>query len=174
MAADDRKKPLSEIQFDAGLSSDIELVDDAATREHPDFRIARETEAVWRDINPTAMPRRDQVDPLRLGPRLLPHLVILDVLGAGEDFRWRLFGSRHEWEYGRDLTGLSVNDLIAQNPSAAPFRTGAQAVYRRGAPVFFRLTYTSGNITLRSAAGVLLPLSDDGTRVSSILGAADW
>lgn len=165
---------LMEIQRQRGLSTTARVVDPAEATGSRAFDKARQAEAAWRSFSASGHPTRAQVDPLALGAALLPYVVIIEVLDDGFDFRWRLFGSRHEAEYGADLTGTTVRGLMHGNPSAGSFLGILAAARRAEAPTYFRLSYLSRQVLFRNASGVFLPLSDDGANVSALLGCADW
>jgi hypothetical protein len=52
-------------------------------------------------------PARADIDPAKMPRAALPHVMMIDVLGAN-DFRYRLIGTGITTTVGRDLTGQSV------------------------------------------------------------------
>jgi len=167
-------KTLEEIRSESGLTNAAQIVSAAAARADDRFRVALAVVDIWRALATDGLPRRDQVDPLRFGAALLPYLTLIDVLEDGSDYRWRLFGGRHEQEYGISLVGVTVSDLRTRNPSVDNFVTLLDAARGATEPTFFDLAYHSRAVTVRHCCGALLPLSDDGARITHLLGCADW
>ncbi len=167
-------KSLSELLETGQLSGVGRIVDPATVTSDPRYRVAREAHAVWRRIGNAAIPDRRQVDPVVLGPTLLPMLVLIEVLGGGSDYRWRLFGDRHQQEYGISLTGTRLSELEDGNPSATALRPLLDQTVATAGPCFYELAYLSEALLDRYATGVFLPLTDGGPDVAMLLGAADW
>src|SRR5579884_2075511 len=60
----------------------------------------------WRVKRGTAaMPARRDIDPLEIGPELLPHLVLADLFDRGTRVRFRLVGTQIVKRLGFDPTG---------------------------------------------------------------------
>jgi hypothetical protein len=59
-----------------------------------------------------AMPSRSDIDPVEMRP-LLPHLMLLDVVDGGRDFRYRLVGTEIERNFGPPLTGRLIGDVLS-------------------------------------------------------------
>lgn len=55
------------------------------------------------------LPRRDDIAPWEI-PALLPHVGLIDVLKLGENFRYRLIGTRMTEVFGHDFTGVKLGD----------------------------------------------------------------
>lgn len=156
------------------LEGYAELVERATVADDPAFATARHVHAVWDAMAGGEVPDHSRLDPLNLGVSVLPSIVLLDVLGGGADYRWRLFGSRHVEEYGADLTGKTVSELKAQNASAEALKGILDAATRSARPRYFRLTYFSGGELKRQACGVLLPLRKGVPEIEVLLGATTW
>jgi hypothetical protein len=80
------------------------------------------------------LPQSTDIDALELGP-VLGYVALVDVLDAGADFRYRLFGSKVAFVSGFDVTG----QLVSQHP-ASPYiveftLAGYRAALRRGEPM---------------------------------------
>ncbi len=115
-----------------------------------------------------AMPARRDLDPVEI-PRLLKHLILLDVTHDPLRFRVRLYGTAVAELRGRDLTG---HYLYEGGPTAIGSRTrpwNLAAVERR------RPHYTVGDYTDISDGrnGTFyrlgLPLSGDGETVDMLM-----
>jgi len=74
-----------------------------------------------------AMPRRKDIDPTAFPPRLLPFLMLVDVVDGGARFRFRLVGTGAVAAIGEDLTGRHVDEV---NQSVA-YRDYITELYRR-------------------------------------------
>jgi hypothetical protein len=114
------------------------------------------------------MPRKSDLDPVEMPPRLLPQLQIIEPIADGR-FRFRLVGTAAVEAYGRDYTGRCPDEMFT--PDRAAF---IQRIYRTACetrrPVFSRNKYiTTKNVDL-IANRLYLPLSDDDATVDFILG----
>jgi len=118
------------------------------------------------------MPARGEIDPLQLGAKLLPNVVIVDVVDAGARFRFRLCGSAMAEAAGLDLTGKYI-DVLNPNKAYADY---IQGLYRRvlatHRPVYSETLYVNpgGGGPRRQAMRLLCPLSDDGIVVHHVIG----
>jgi hypothetical protein len=60
-----------------------------------------------------AMPRRRDIDPSEISPRLLPFLQITELLDGGSRIRYRLVGTAIVAAYGADLTGRHLDEVVS-------------------------------------------------------------
>jgi hypothetical protein len=112
------------------------------------------------------LPCHRVVDPLALRP-WLGHLLLVDIVGAGDDFVYRVYGSDVAETFGQDMTGRSPRgfpphhvDIIVE-----PYR----AVAASKAP---RYTAHILSIQQRKFAAwerVILPIADSRERVCQLL-----
>ncbi len=58
-----------------------------------------------------AMPTRREIDPIEMGPKLLPHLMICELADQGNRIRFRLVGTILVKRLGYDPTGQWLADL---------------------------------------------------------------
>src|SRR5882724_2352629 len=70
-----------------------------------------------------ALPAKGDVDALEIGPRLLPHLYLVEAVEGGQRFRFRVVGSVGVAAAGRELTGKFV-DEANPNPDYALYIAG--------------------------------------------------
>lgn len=123
-----------------------------------------------------AMPARREIDPLQLGAKLLPNVLIVEAENGGARFRFRLCGSAMAQAAGLDLTGKYI-DVLNPNKAYADY---IQGLYRRVLatcrPVYSETTYTNpgGGGPRRQAMRLLCPLSDDGAVVQHVIGAQTY
>ena len=104
------------------------------------------------------MPERPEIDPVDLGPALLPHLMITEFLEHGRRVRVRLCGTAAVARLGCDPTGRGIDQAF--NPEFRQLLLGLhREVYRHATPVFseWSLAWMDGrSLTLRL---LLLPLA---------------
>lgn len=151
------------------------LISEEAARRLESFELSHALCAIWRNLRAEGRARRAAIDPVLLGPRLLPHLVILTVLDGGADFQWRLFGGAHVDEYGVNLAGAKLSDLLAQQDGGEEVQQIFQACQRSAEPAFYSIRYLNRERVLRACNGVILPLfADDGPTVEHLLGCSQW
>jgi hypothetical protein len=117
-----------------------------------------------------ALPGRQHVDPVELPPRLLPHLILLDVERppAGLRFRFRVASTSFTELVGREGTGLCFDELGAAD-RVEPVCSALSTVVTTGRPVFL-----AGRLTLLSrdycrVKRLALPLARDGHQVDMII-----
>lgn len=116
------------------------------------------------------LPRRADIDPAEI-PKLLPHIRLVDVLGAGQ-YRYRLIGTEIVRVNGADHTGRYVHDMIPM-----PYRPHVIALYDQSSQerraiytesLFFSPHDRSPELHTKA---LFMPLSEDGTTVNMIFGA---
>jgi hypothetical protein len=116
-----------------------------------------------------AMPSRGDIEPMEFVP-LLPLVSLMDVMGTEPSYRVRLAGTALREAFGRETTGLDLEDLYEGRE-----RTYWSAALSR---LVTRRRPAQGVIPVRSPGGapsllqfwLRLPLSADGRRVDMILG----
>ena len=57
------------------------------------------------------IPQRRDIDPAEI-PKLLPHLMITEMVEGGTRYRYRLAGTAVTEAFGRELTGLYVDEVM--------------------------------------------------------------
>jgi hypothetical protein len=123
-----------------------------------------------------AMPKRSDLDPTEVPPRLLPYLYLTDVVDAGARFRYRLMGTAAVSSVRADLTGRYLDELT----EAGRYRDYVSALYRlvlaRRQPVFSMSHYFSFGGTAGVPPGtrpstqrLMCPLSSDGLAVDQVI-----
>jgi hypothetical protein len=122
----------------------------------------------WQDRRAgRSMPARRDLDPLDI-PKLLPWLMLTDVLRKPLDFRYRLIGTGVAARARRDYTGCRFSELPHASPSSRIWQDRAQVV-ESCRPVFVAPPYTGGDETVKRVSGIHMPLSEDGETVNMIL-----
>lgn len=114
------------------------------------------------------MPRRSSIDPVDI-PRLLPYLMLTDVIEAGR-FRYRLVGTAIEDIAGAGMTGRFVEDVIGHVPYRDYLIDLYAEVIRRRCPVFSESDFIAlDDEPVRATQRIMLPLSSDGAKVDVVL-----
>jgi hypothetical protein len=117
------------------------------------------------------MPGRMDIAPTDMKAHL-PHILLVDVINDGEDFRYRLVGSQLQRYFDGNPTGKLMSETLAVF-GADTVRDTLDA-YRlavvRGTPVRIRGTGAIYRQDLKYFDALLTPLSDDATRVNMIFG----
>lgn len=151
------------------------LVPRAGAEGQDSFDLSFRLLAYWEALHAEGHAQRSYIDPLQLGPILLPHLVVLTVIDDGRDFEWRLFGGAHIREYGVNLTGVRIGDLMQENPGLGEVLEIFRLCREEAAPQFSSIRYLSRQGIPRLVNGLLTPLFDaDNKVVTHILGCSQW
>lgn len=119
-----------------------------------------------------SMPARRDIDPVEM-PRLLPYIMLIDVLPAPLDFRYRLIGTEVRAIVARDYTGLCFSEVPGKGRGSVVWGNCEEVVLTK-APLSRSPPYVGPERHLRRCANVLLPLSEDGREVSMILLVASF
>jgi len=111
-------------------------------------------------------PMRAELDPPLELPRLIAHILLIDVVERGR-FRYRLAGSAYWDRYGFELTGRWIEGKV---PAEADFRDTLQAVLDDGLARL--LTSPVTDHPERLHVGVVLPLSGAEGGIGHILAGS--
>jgi hypothetical protein len=119
------------------------------------------------------MPGRSDIDPAEMRP-WLPHLILLDVIDGGREFRYRLVGTEIERQIGRALTGRLVGEVLE-----ADYLAYILGLHRRvvaeAAPVYAENSFGDERQGFaivaphKRAYRLSLPLSKTGTAIDMLL-----
>lgn len=113
------------------------------------------------------MPSRRQIDPLELGPAILPHLMLVDV-EPGPRFRYRLFGTAVSEAFGSDPTGQYIDVVMV-----GAYKDFMLGLYRdlvtMKKPVYSTSIYGNQSGGKMWTQRLMLPLSSDGETVDMVL-----
>lgn len=119
-----------------------------------------------------AMPARRDLDPIDI-PRLLPFLILTDVIADPLDFRYRLIGTEVVSRARRDYTGRLFSGMDHTGPESRVWQE-RQSVVETGRPYLATPPYAGRDDTVSRVVGIHLPLSDDGRQVNMILTAVHF
>jgi hypothetical protein len=130
--------------------------------------IVKEGYAYWTRIRGARrMPSRADLNPVDI-PRLLPYVMLIDVLSDPLDFRFRLLGTEHDAIVGGNYRGRlfsTLPHLAEGNPIWARY---AKVVAERR-PVCGYVSYVGADRYVRhELEECLMPLSADGETVDMI------
>ncbi len=115
-----------------------------------------------------AMPARRDIDPIEMGPKLLPHLMLCELADRGARIRFRLVGTLLVKRLGYDPTGKWLADL----PKSDYLEFLARMVrlsYLEGAPIFADSTFRWGVKGQLDAHHLLLPLTTGGSEAGIVM-----
>lgn len=120
------------------------------------------------------MPARRDIDPVEV-PRLLPNLMLADVVDGGRRIRFRLAGTAIREIAGIELTGRYLDEIIHPGRYGDYLHGLNREVVRTRRPTFTRTTILSADGGYRRTTSRLItPLSDDGETVNMILAAQQF
>ena len=114
------------------------------------------------------MPRRSDIDPTEIPPRLLPAISLVDVVPDDRRYVYRLMGTAEVQVRGFDPTGKSVREgFLAPDVDDALGCYDTVVAVRKALidPVPFR----AANGRYVAEETIFLPLSDDGLNVCKIV-----
>ncbi len=110
----------------------------------------------------------NQIDPIMMKENL-GYLLLLDVIESGQDFRYRVYGSKIADLKGVDHTGKLLSDAVTDTNSALFLIACYRAVVRRSLPLFNRYAVASPTSQTSEWRRLILPLADDHGAISRLL-----
>jgi hypothetical protein len=114
------------------------------------------------------MPRRADLDPSEIPPRLLPCISLVDVVSDERRYVYRLVGTADVQVRGHDPTGKSVIEGFF-GPTVEDALSCYDRVVSTKAPVLDPVPFTATNGRYATEETIFLPLSDDGINVNKII-----
>jgi hypothetical protein len=128
----------------------------------------RELLRYWRTLHEgERLPRQSAFDILEI-PRAVGFVMLLDVLGGGEDFYYRVYGTGIAQDTGFDMTGKRLSSVPTMAPLAAYFMASYRAAIARRASLLAYHQPPPGQ-PIRRWARLILPMIDENQIVSRIL-----
>jgi len=115
------------------------------------------------------LPRLDEIYPHRLG-EAIPAILVVDVLEAEQDYRYRIVGALEAETRAADPTGLTLRQLYGNKPDVMEFCLESYdlATASPWGIIDFSIE-ASANPRYLELDTMFLPLSEDGARVTQIL-----
>jgi hypothetical protein len=114
------------------------------------------------------MPRRSDLDPTEIPPRLLPGITLVDVVPDERRYVYRLVGTMEAEVRGFDPTGKSVGEAYF-GENAEDATACYDLVVESRAPVVDPVPFLERRRGYKGAESLFLPLSNDGVAVSMIM-----
>ena len=128
----------------------------------------RDAFTYWHDkLAGRAMPARRDIDPIDM-PKLLPYVMLVNVVPVPLDFRYRLIGTEVRCILKHDYTGKRFSELPGKGRGSTVWDNCEQVVLTK-APFSRSPPYTGPEPYLRRCENLLLPLSENGLDVTMIL-----
>jgi hypothetical protein len=130
-------------------------------------------EEVWRDAcGARRLPRRRNIDPVKLGT-LLQYVSLIDVVPSEPlDFRYRLVGEHVIRSYGSNITGGTHKDYASRSTHGRPIYNALVRCVATGEPQDIEGEFRNYNNTLVRMRARVWPLSEDDDSVSGLIGGA--
>jgi hypothetical protein len=116
-------------------------------------------------------PSRADIDPVEI-PRLLPHLMLVDVVDGGARFRYRLAGTEIESRFGCSMVGRYIDEMMRGRYSDYLHDLYRELLASRR-PLYSESAYASDDSAPLQARRLMLPLSADGSVIDMVL-AGQW
>ena len=117
------------------------------------------------------MPRRRDLDPVDI-PRLLPFVMLVDVLAEPLDFKFRLIGTQ--------VSAIIARNCVGQRFSTIPHMAAGnqvweeyEAVVNTRQPLAASVDYVGNDRYVRAVRHALMPLSSDDRAVDMIFVAVE-
>ena len=115
------------------------------------------------------MPARSDIDAVEIRPKVLPNLALMEVGVQPRRCRFRLAGTAYRDPLGCDPTGMWLDQLPISR-AAAGWKSAAEQVAIEGRPVAQVIRFVRWDGMIFDIHSLKLPLSEDGERVTMILG----
>ncbi len=116
------------------------------------------------------LPGRQDLDPLKLGPKLLPWLFLLDVLREAEglDYHYRLVGTGNVDLVGRDATGRRASDIFGRDSTRFVLDSFDDTVLR-GEPTYWQAVVPNDRFGQATIERGLFPLAGEDGRIDMLM-----
>ena len=118
------------------------------------------------------LPARSDLDPPLEIPRLVPNMIVFDVLRDPLDFEYRLIGTKVRTHLMHDLTGARMSNVEFQRPPSVIWSHHAWTV-ENALPRFMRPPYVGPHRDFMFIEAVILPCGS-GSRVDKLMVFVDF
>ena len=142
--------------------------------EHP--KIIEFVQYLSRHCGCDGIADRSDINPAEILP-LLPHVMILDIVGDGEDFRVRVFGTGLVTLLGEERTGMLASEFGAKSIIAndyAEMRNRWMAIFRRAlsekGAAHFKAPTVSPDRSYMHYHGMFAPITNGTDKISQLVG----
>ena len=149
------------------MSKKPDIIATVETDDPLSVPLLRDCHDYWLHLKAGAiLPSRQQFKPGDL-PQHLPHITLIEVIDHGEDFLYRLIGTKIDEAMGVNYTGMLLSEIPNKDSRTLRF-TNYRLCVKERKPV-----YTAGSLTyydkdFRHYQTLLMPFSDDGENVDII------
>lgn len=118
------------------------------------------------------VPSRQDFDPIEI-PRLLPYLILVEVVRNGidgrfEDFRFRLIGTHVDSRMRDRYTGRRLSEIPGKGPGSELWETYCSVKHQKR-PRIISMNYIGPVKKIRETNEILLPFSSDNKHVDHIM-----
>ncbi len=114
-------------------------------------------------------PARSDIDPTQINC-VLPYIGLFDVEAAPRRYRIRLMGNQIVAWYGCDVTGRYLDEIDFGTSGKSTFEI-LDLVVDKVAPAYMSGEYTKHDERTIRYERLFLPLCDEGTKVTALIGA---
>lgn len=126
----------------------------------------------WDDLRgDLPMPRRDELDPVKIG-RFLPYVLLVEVLTNPLDFRFRICGEHFISNTGRNPTNAQLRSLAEDWDVGEVLFDVFRIVVEAERPRTLEIRYRTLRGTPRVASCLVLPFASEHKTVGSLLMGA--
>jgi hypothetical protein len=117
---------------------------------------------------PSRLPARADIEPLELY-RMLPQLLLADVVGAQQRIRYRVVGTEIVARWGTDDTGRYLDEMPPGSATDLSIKLYQIALSRRAALYSETNLRPDNDIGVSLLCRLILPLASDGVTVDMVL-----
>jgi hypothetical protein len=161
---------MSAVGDDIGIGKTLDPEDEKRFKAVLGFRspIIQDGFAYWQSkCPPGGLPRRADISPFDI-PRILPHIVLLDVVHDPRDFCYRVIGTSVVEYWTKDWTGACMSGIAGQGPTSKIWDSCDQVVTSRR-PLLSRIPYVGPRSEFVSGEDIILPLVDEVGKCAMLL-----
>lgn len=113
---------------------------------------------MWRDV-----------DLMSLAPKTIPVTTVVDVVGDGEDYRFRFVGTASVALYKHDYTNKLLSELGWTTEIIDRTKQQYDQVVKSRAPILFSSQYTKNTGVMAEKTNLRMPLASAGGAVDKII-----
>ncbi|MBK17262.1 MAG: hypothetical protein CMM52_00275 [Rhodospirillaceae bacterium] len=114
-----------------------------------------------------ALPRRDIFDPFDV-PKLMPHIVLLDVQDNPTDFKYRVIGTFVSEHLAENWTGFWMSEIEHQKSPSRIWESCEHVAVTRN-PLLSRIPYVGPHADFLYGEDIILPLVDEEDKIVNLL-----
>lgn len=123
--------------------------------------------------NGEAIPMRRDFDPLIEAPRIVPHLMLMDVQPDPLDFRYRVVGTALRPHMAEDWTGRWLSDISFQRPGSTVWENNV-IVLKERRPLLACPPYIGPHKDFLFVESIIMPLAGEGDAIAMLMFAVDF